>query len=128
MGPQLAEEHRKRVRIVHIALQKESDDMASFIHGLHRKVPFPLKHFDRDEHLATTLRERFPNKKLTLPITLLLDPDRVVRQAFIGSIVLRRQELAYATAWLMRRIEEREAAAQQPKPKDNDDGFDAVSR
>lgn len=126
MGPQIAEKHHNRVRIVHVALQNDSSDMAGFVRALHKKLPFPLKHFDRGEHLAAILRGRTPNGKLTLPMTLLLDQDRVVRQAFIGPIGPRRQELQDATAWLLSRVDEREAEALRPKPKDkdNDDVFD----
>jgi hypothetical protein len=53
-------------------------------------------------------------------MTLLLDGERVVRQAIVGSTLNRRSELIESTARLMALIQQQEQATQerlQPKPR-----------
>lgn len=121
-GPRLSEQHQGRVRIVHVALQNDSSDFANFVHQMRNKLPFPVRHFDRGERLANQLRQAFSNKQLALPMTLLLDPDRIVRQAFIGPIDNRRQELTASTVRLLRLIRSQEDAAQKPQQQPKSDG------
>lgn len=117
-GPRLSTQHQGRVRIAHVALQSDVADMPAFLEKMRNKLPFPVQHFDRLEQLSKQLRPKFPSKQLTLPLTLLLDPDRVVRQAFIGPITERRQELEDGTARLLQLIEAQEDAARRPKQQE----------
>lgn len=121
LGPRLVEQHSGRVRIAHVALQNDSSDMASFVQQMQGKLPFPVKHFDRGERLVGALRKALAGKNLTLPLTLLLDQERVVRQAFIGPISERRQELAESTARLIKLIQQQDEAATRPKPARDSD-------
>lgn len=116
LGPRLVDRHSGKVRIAHVALQNDSSDMASFVQQMHGKLPFPTRHFDRKERLASALRKALSGKQLTLPMTLILDRERVVRQAIIGPISERRQELAESTARLIQLIQQQDDAASRPKP------------
>ena len=71
-------------------------------------LPFLVKYFDRSELLLAKLRQAFDNNQPPLPLTLVLDSERVIRQAFLGSIHNRRQELIDSTAHLMRLISEQQ--------------------
>lgn len=123
LGPRLAEQHSGKVRIAHVALQNDSSDMAGFVQQMHGRLPFPVRHFDRKERLAGSLRKALTGKQLTLPMTLLLDRERVVRQAIIGPISERRQELAESTARLVQLIQQQDDAASHPRsaPANGDD-------
>jgi thiol-disulfide isomerase/thioredoxin len=123
LGPRIVTQHRGRVRVAHVAIQDDSGDMAGFVLQMRNRLPFPVQHFDREEHLAKQFRPRYPSKQLTLPTTLLLDGDRVVRQAFIGPITERQQELIDSTARLLDLIREQEDAALRPKPPETNDPF-----
>lgn len=105
--PGLVYQHKGRVRIAHVALQNDSAGMASFVKEMAGQLPFPLEHFDRNSRLADKLN--LVDKQLALPVTLLLDSERVVRQAFIGSIRNRREELIDSTARLARLVKMQQA-------------------
>jgi len=64
-------------------------------------LPFFL---DQEGAIAETLRQALLGAKLPLPVTLLLDDQRVVRQAFIGSLASRRSELVSGISDLLYRI------------------------
>lgn len=102
VGATLDAQHKGRVRIAHVAMQNDSAGMARFVGEMQDRLPFPLNHFDRNERLADRLK--LVDKQLNLPLTLILDQDRVVRQAFIGPISQRRQELVDSIARLMRLV------------------------
>lgn len=102
VGATLDAQHKGRVRVAHVALQNDSTGMARFVAEMQDRLPFPLNHFDRNEQLADKLK--LVDKQMSLPLTLLLDQDRVVRQVFIGPISKRRQELIDSTARLMRLV------------------------
>lgn len=120
LGPRLVTQHRGRVRIVHVALQNDASDMASFVKEMRGKLPFPVQHFDRSERLANQIRDALPKKQMTLPVTLVLDPDRFVRQAFIGSIAERWPELANSTGRLLHLVQLLDDEALKPKPVQED--------
>jgi hypothetical protein len=61
-------------------------------------LPFFL---DSESGIAETLRQALPGSELPLPVTLLLDDQYVVRQAFIGSLASRRSELVSAISDLL---------------------------
>lgn len=108
VGTSLTAQHKGRVRVAHVALQSDSSGMADFVNEMQGKLPFPLEHFDGHERLAEQLR--LIDKQMPLPLTLLLDNGRTVRQAFIGPISNRRQELVDATARLVRLVSKVPAA------------------
>lgn len=110
VGQHLTARHKGSVRIVHVALQNDSTDMASFVSQIQGKLPAPIRYVDRNEVLKARLRQAFGNNQPPLPLTLVLDSGRVVRQAFLGSIYDRRQELVDSTARLLRLIREQDAA------------------
>jgi len=51
-----------------------------------------------------------------LPLTRWIDPQRVIRQALIGSIRNRRNEVVDSTARLMRLVRHLEEHPSQPPP------------
>lgn len=95
----------RRVRILHVALQRDSSSMANFVESLGARHPASIWYFDRDERLAGQLRPAFNNQAPSLPLTILLDKRRIVRQAFFGPIKDRRKELTDSMMRLLRLIE-----------------------
>lgn len=116
MTQHLAARYKGSVRVVHVALQNESSDMSAFVHQLKDKLPFSIAYFDRSELVQNKLRQAFDNSQPPLPLTLILDSERVVRQAFLGPVHNRRQELVDAAARLLRLVHEQQDAARQPSP------------
>lgn len=116
VGQHLTARHKGNVRIVHVALQNDSTDMAAFIGQIQDKLPGPVRYVDRSELLVARLRQAFGYNQPPLPLTLVLDSGRVVRQAFLGSIYNRRQELVDTTARLLRLVREQQDPSRQPPP------------
>ncbi len=118
MNKQFANE----VRIVHIAMQSETQDMASFVRQIGNKMPFETKFFDDSERLAKLLRPAFKRKKglPTLPITLWLGPARTVRQALVGTITDREAEVMDATDRLIRSLHYMRDQSKKPQSKDEE--------
>jgi thiol-disulfide isomerase/thioredoxin len=110
------------VRIVHIAMQSETQDMASFVQQLGSRMPFETKFFDDSERLVKLLRPVFKVKKglPTLPITLWLGPARTVRQAFVGAISGHEAEVMDATERLLGSIRYLRDASKKSLPKDEE--------
>lgn len=126
LAPQISELHRGRVRVFHIAMQNEADEMPAFVKEMGKKLPFGAKYFDSGERLAKNLAKAFPNKRLPpLPMTLWLDHERIVRWAIIGPVDARVTAVKDATAQLLRTIEQQESGAQ--RLKDSDDEADVFS-
>lgn len=113
VGQHLTARYKGSVRIVHVALQNDSSDMAAFVSQIQEQLTPPVRYFDRSELLLGRLRQALGNSQPPLPLTLVLDSGRVVRQAFLGSIYNRRQELVDTTARLLRLIREQQDAARQ---------------
>ena len=119
LGPRLTEQHRGRVRVFYIAMQNKSDDMAEFITQLQGGFPGLRLYLDRDERLARSISKGLENRELPLPLTLWIDPQRVIRQALIGSIRNRRNEVVDSTARLMRLLRHLEEHPGQSQPPGN---------
>lgn len=119
LGPRLNEQHRGRVRVFYVAMQNKTDDMADFIKELHVGFPGLRLYLDRDEQLSRNLSKALSNRELPLPMTLWLDPQRVIRQALVGSINHRRSEVLESTARLMQLVRHLEAHPNPPLPSDD---------
>lgn len=114
LGPRLGEQHKGGVRVAHIALQENTDKVPAFISELQGKLPSGRLYFDRGERLVGNIRRWFNSNRMpSLPVTLWLDSDRVVRHAIVGPINNRLPEVVDATARLVRSLQE---AARRPKP------------
>lgn len=88
--------HERSVRVLLI-----SEDQPAELHeyvNAHRDQLPPVEHYilSRDSPLRASLQET------SQPLTLLLDPQLVVRQAFVGPIADRRNELFSAVSRLCR--------------------------
>lgn len=116
LGPRLTEQHRGRVHVFYIAMQNKVEDMADFISQLRGGFPGLRLYLDRDERLARSLGKALEYRELPLPITLWLDPQRVVRQALVGSINHRRSEVIDGTARLMQLVRFLETHPSQSQP------------
>lgn len=101
LGPELSNLHRGKVRIVHAAIQSSRETMPAFVNQMPDKLPFLGRYFDQSGRLFEQLNHAL-GPEPSLPITLLLDQQRVVRQAFVGPITERRKELSEATVRMMR--------------------------
>ncbi len=109
------------VRIVHIAMQSDVQDMASFVRELGNKMPYETKFFDHDERLSKLLRAALNSKELpTLPLTLWLGPARTVRQALAGSIKGQVSMVMESTDRLLRSIRTLREKAKTGLPKEEE--------
>jgi hypothetical protein len=104
MARRIEGHHGGEARVLFVAESASADSMKTFLAGLPRTgssdVGAPL-FLDQEGSLAEPLREKLPGAELPLPITLLLDDQHVVRQAFIGSLAGRRSEIVSAVSELL---------------------------
>lgn len=83
-----------RVEFVFLSETFSSIEMNRFLNEEDGHMPQTPLYYDVAESFAKLVRTNCPSGGLTLPVTLLLDEKRVVRQAFIGSILSHRAALA----------------------------------
>lgn len=94
-APALAARYRGRVQFVYVAVGTGASELEAFLTANKGRMPEAPLFLDLSEKgISAPLRERSARGELSLPITLLLDDQRVIRQAFIGSLVNRRAEVA----------------------------------
>lgn len=98
LGPILERQHHRRVRIIHVALQDDESEMASFVKELGDKLPVGRLYLDRTESLARNLRLAVSPAEPLLPMTLWLDNRRIIRKSIVGPVKARRGEVMTATA------------------------------
>lgn len=96
--------HGGDVRFLFIAESVPAADMKNFVAGLRDKAPNMPYFLDQEGSIADALRQALPGARLPLPITLLLDDQRAVRQAVVGSVASRRSELVSAISDLLYQI------------------------
>lgn len=122
LAAELNPKYKGRVRIYHIAILSPEDKIAEFVKQIGDKFPHGAKYFDHDEKLAKNIRRALNAKRNpSLPLTLWLDSERVVRQVLIGPIGDRLPEVRDSTARLMSLITHLEDEALKPKTKEEDD-------
>lgn len=104
----VAEFARTRGKAVQFLLISESPGLSSMRRFLAKnrvRMPRVPLYGDMNDRLAELLRAAMPGGDLVLPTTLLLDRRLQVRQAFLGSLVHRRGELASGIERLSRAAE-----------------------
>lgn len=128
MDLQIRRSYQGAVQFVYIADSLSTNAaMKTFMEKHHDDMPAGLLYHDDENKLAMDLLAVLPQgsvvegrteapseRQLNLPITLLVDPDDVVRQAFVGSVMARRPELVNGIAQLYRAVERTSPA---PKSK-----------
>lgn len=86
--------YRRRVRFMFVAVETGSANMERFLAVNKERMPSGALYLDAGaEGIAAVVRNRLVTGRLSLPLTLLVDERRIVRQAFLGSIANRRFEL-----------------------------------
>lgn len=114
VGRRIANQSRGRVRIAHIALQEDAEGMAKLESELSERLPSGRIYFDCEGRLMRDLRQaRMDGRAPSLPLTLWLDGERIVRQAMVGPITSRKDEVVASTARLLALIEQQEKALLQ---------------
>ena len=128
MDLQIRRNYQGAVQFVYIADSLSTNGaMKTFMEKYHDDMPAGLLYHDYENKLAVELLAVLPQgsavegrnessneRQLNLPITLLVDADDVVRQAFVGSVMARRPELVNGIAQLYRALA-RTAPAQKSK-------------
>ena len=94
-------ERTGQVRVLFVAVQSQSPDVDAFLTKHAARMPQGPLYHELGESLSSRLRERVTDRRLQYPITLVLDSDRIVRQAFVGSVHSRRGELLQFVTNLM---------------------------
>jgi hypothetical protein len=90
-------------------------------------MPSVPLYIDRGGKLSKNLSRAFDDKSLPpLPVTIWLDPDRVVRRVIVGSTDGRIDEVKGASMRMLRLLEQQEKSGRRPKPKEVDE-YDALS-
>ncbi len=110
-------------RAFHIAIQSDVNELPKFIEKVGpRNMPSQLLYFDKSGRLAKNLSQAFDDQSLPpLPITLWLDPDRVVRRVIIGSISGRIPEVKAATMRMVKLFNQQVKAGRRPKAQEEED-------
>ncbi len=128
MDLQIRRDYKGAVQFIYIADSLSSQaEMKQFMERHHEHMPTGLLYHDDENKLAADLLAVLPQgsavdgrsdspseRQLNLPITLLVDSDDVIRQAFVGSLLSRRPELVNGIAQLYRAVE-RTLSAQKSK-------------
>lgn len=86
--------HPGRVEFIFLSETFSSTEMNRFLNEEAAQMPKTPLYYDGAESFAKLVRANCPSGGLTLPVTLLLDDKRVVRQAIIGSMISQRGALA----------------------------------
>lgn len=93
LAPTIEARYRRRVRFIYVAMETGSANMERFLEANKDIMPSARFYLDAGEGgIASTLRSRLASGRLSLPTTLLLDSQRIVRQAIVGPINNRRAE------------------------------------
>lgn len=98
---ELEQRHGDRAQLVMLSETSLPEAMRSFLAKQRERMPRGPLYLDTGEAIATALRADLPTT-LSYPVTLVLDSQRVVRHAIVGSIASRRTELFAAIANLLR--------------------------
>lgn len=106
LAPKIEAQHKGQVRILFVAVQSAGPDMEAFMAKSRAKMPQGPLYQDIGERLSETLRRRVDGERLSYPVTVWLDPQRVVRQALVGSVKARRGELIDSTTRLLKLFEQ----------------------
>jgi len=105
LAPKIEAQHKGKIRILFVAVQSAGPDMEAFLAKNRAKMPQGPLYQDLGERLAETLRRRVDAERLSYPVTVWLDPQRVVRQSLVGSVKARRGELIDSTTRLLKLFE-----------------------
>ncbi len=89
-----------RVQVVLLSETATAQAMRVFLDKEQDRMPRGSQFLDTEETIAESLRNGLP-MTLPYPVTLVLDPKRVVRHAIVGPITARRGELLTAISRLM---------------------------
>lgn len=106
LAPKIEAEHKGKVRVLFVAVQSAGPDMEAFLAKSRATMPKGPLYQDFGERLTETLRRRVDAERLSYPVTVWLDPQRVVRQALVGSVKARRGELIDSTTRLLKLFEQ----------------------
>ncbi len=104
LGRRVEAYHGGDVRFLFIAENVTAPEMKNFVAALHDRAPTVPYFLDSESGIADTLRQALPGARLPMPITLVLDDQRGVRQAMVGSLAARRSELVSAISDLLYQI------------------------
>ena len=105
LAPKLEAQYKGRLRVLFVAVQSAGPDMEAFVAKNRASLPLAPLYQDTAERLTDTLRRRVTGERLSYPVTVWLDPQRVVRQALVGSVRPRRSELVDSTERLLKLFE-----------------------
>lgn len=93
LAGQLNDRLAGKARLVCVAEIPNAPDMERYLKAQRGRMP-PGPHYqDTAELLASALRPLLPAGRWTLPFTLILDPQRVIRHAIIGALAAHLVEL-----------------------------------
>lgn len=94
--------HPGQVEFVFLSETGSPLEMDRFLRAERARMPRAPLYFDRAGTVAALLSDSRPSGKQSLPITVVLDSARIVRQAVIGPIAGSRSVLAAGIAKLLR--------------------------
>jgi thiol-disulfide isomerase/thioredoxin len=98
---ELASQHKESLEFVFLTESNRTVELARYMIDNRDRMPRVPYYLDTNEAIARLVRTNLPSGQLTLPVTLLLDEQRVVRQAFVGALAPRWPELRRSVARLL---------------------------
>lgn len=93
LAQRLAERHRGKARLVCVAEIASNPDMERFLVAQRGRMPQGPYYQDTAELMANELRPFLPSGRWTLPLTLTIDHQRVIRHAIVGALAAHTGEL-----------------------------------
>lgn len=94
LAKQVQAQHKDRVSFVYVCETSSSTEAGRFFAANRTRMPAGPHYQDTGEGIANVLRANIVGGQLPLPITVILDERRVIRQAVIGPITPYRGEIA----------------------------------
>lgn len=127
MDMQIRSDYHGDVQFVYVADTLSSTaEMKKFMDLRHMTMPLGLLYHDDENKLGADLLSVLPQREalegrsdsagerqLLLPITLLVDQNNIVRQAFVGSLLPRRADLVNGIAQLHKALTQGTASSTQ---------------
>lgn len=101
LAKQVEAKYKDRVSFLYLCETSSSTEVARFFTTNRTRMPTGPYYQDTGESIANVLRANIAGGQLSLPVTVLLDEKRIVRQAIIGPITPHRGELAAGIAKLV---------------------------
>ena len=115
LAKQIEAQYKNRVTFTYLSETSSSTEAGRFFAENRSRMPGGPHYQDTGEAIANVLRANLVGGQLSLPITVILDERRVIRQAIIGPITPHRGEIAAGIAKLVQLADASAVSGHKPR-------------